>query len=68
MQDEIVSRLANQHQTELIEIEARRSEHTPNPTAIDLELQGYALVLGEPMRSGSIPPACFLTRARARSG
>ena len=42
MQDEIVSRLANQLQTELFDIEARRAEHAPNPTAIDLEFQGFA--------------------------
>jgi TolB-like protein/Tfp pilus assembly protein PilF len=40
MQDEIVSRLANTLRTELIEAEARRSERSPHPDAMDLYFQG----------------------------
>jgi TolB-like protein/class 3 adenylate cyclase len=42
MQDEIVARLANQLQAELIAVEARRAERTPNPDSIDLYFQGQA--------------------------
>jgi len=42
MQDEIVSRLANQLGAELIAAEARRAERTPNPDSIDLYFQGMA--------------------------
>jgi TolB-like protein len=44
MQDEIVSRLANQLQTELIAIEARRAAQARNPDSLDLVFQGYALI------------------------
>jgi TolB-like protein len=40
MQDEIVSRLANQLQAELIAAEARRAERSPNPDSMDLYFQG----------------------------
>jgi hypothetical protein len=36
MQDEVVSRLANTLNTELIEAEARRAERSPHPDAMDL--------------------------------
>jgi len=42
MQDEIVSRLANALNSQLIEVEARRAERTPNPDATDLFFQGAA--------------------------
>ena len=42
MQDEIVSRLANTLNTELIEAEARRAERLPRPDAMDLYFQGVA--------------------------
>jgi TolB-like protein/Tfp pilus assembly protein PilF len=42
MQDEIVSRLANTLNTELIEAEARRAERSPHPDAMDLYFQGMA--------------------------
>src|SRR5499427_4066850 len=42
MQDEIVSRLANTLNTQLIEAEARRAERTLHPDAMDLCLQGRA--------------------------
>jgi TolB-like protein/class 3 adenylate cyclase/Tfp pilus assembly protein PilF len=42
MQDEIVSRLANQLRQELIEVEARRAEQEPNPDSIDYYFRGVA--------------------------
>jgi TolB-like protein/Tfp pilus assembly protein PilF len=40
MQDEIVSRLANALDAELIAAEARRAERSPHPDALDLVFQG----------------------------
>jgi tetratricopeptide (TPR) repeat protein len=40
MQDEIVARLANQLQTELTAVEARRAAHMSNPDSMDLYFQG----------------------------
>jgi len=42
MQDEIVARLANTLNVEMIAAEARRAEHSANPDAMDLNFQGYA--------------------------
>jgi TolB-like protein/class 3 adenylate cyclase/Flp pilus assembly protein TadD len=42
MQDEIVSRLANTLNTQLIEAEARRAERSLHPDATDLNFQGLA--------------------------
>jgi TolB-like protein/class 3 adenylate cyclase len=42
MQDEIVSRLANQLRGELLDAEARRAENEPNPDSIDLYFRGVA--------------------------
>src|SRR4029434_5503663 len=42
MQDEIVSRLANTLNTQLIEAEARRAERSLHPDAMDLYFQGRA--------------------------
>ena len=42
MQDEIVARLANQLEAELIAAEARRAERTANPDSMDLYFQGRA--------------------------
>ena len=42
MQDEIVARLANALNAELIAIEARRAEESPNPDSMDLYFQGVA--------------------------
>jgi adenylate cyclase len=42
MQDEIVSRLANQLGTELTSAEARRAERASNPDSMDLFFQGLA--------------------------
>jgi TolB-like protein/class 3 adenylate cyclase/Flp pilus assembly protein TadD len=46
MQDEVVARLANQLQAELIDIEARRAEKAPNPDSMDLYFQGRAILYG----------------------
>ncbi|MGY3484692.1 TolB-like protein/Flp pilus assembly protein TadD [Bradyrhizobium sp. USDA 4011] len=42
MQDEIVSRLANTLNSQLIAVEARRAEHSPCPDTTDLYFQGAA--------------------------
>ena len=42
MQDEIVARLANSLNTQLITAEARRAERAPNPDSMDLYFQGMA--------------------------
>ncbi len=42
MQDEIVARLANALDTQLITAEARRAERAPNPDSMDLYFQGRA--------------------------
>jgi TolB-like protein/class 3 adenylate cyclase len=42
MQDEIVSRLANTLNTQLIAVEARRAERSPHPDATDMCFQGAA--------------------------
>jgi TolB-like protein/Tfp pilus assembly protein PilF len=42
MQDEIVSRLANTLDAELVAAEARRAERAPHPDAMDLVFQGRA--------------------------
>ena len=44
MQDEIVSRLANTLNAELIAAEARRAESEPDPGSMDLYFQGTALL------------------------
>ena len=42
MQDEIVARLANALNTELVAAEARRAEQAPSPDSMDLYFQGLA--------------------------
>jgi TolB-like protein/class 3 adenylate cyclase len=44
MQDEIVARLANQLDTQLVAAEARRAERAPHPDSMDLYFQGMACV------------------------
>jgi len=44
MQDEIVARLANALNAQLVTAEARRSEQAPNPDSMDLYFQGLALL------------------------
>jgi TolB-like protein len=57
MQDEIVSRLANTLNAELIKAEARRAERSPRPDAMDLYFQGRAFL------SKGITPA-IMARAK----
>ena len=42
MQDEIVSRLANTLNAQLIAVEARRAERSPHPDAMDMYFQGWS--------------------------
>jgi hypothetical protein len=42
MQDEIVARLANALNAQLVAAEARRAEQAPKPDSIDLNFQGLA--------------------------
>jgi TolB-like protein/class 3 adenylate cyclase len=42
IQDEIVSRLANALDSQLVEAEAQRASHSPHPDAMDLYFQGRA--------------------------
>src|ERR1700722_12090637 len=42
MQDEIVARLANALNAQLVAVEARRAEKAPNPDSMDLYFQGLA--------------------------
>ncbi|MGO9640690.1 MAG: hypothetical protein ACLP1Y_05235 [Candidatus Acidiferrales bacterium] len=58
MQDEIVARLANQLQGELIDAEARRVECAANPDSMDLYFQGRAIL------NRGVNPG-MLARARA---
>ena len=44
LQDEIVSRLANELEAQLTEVDARRSERFPHPGSMDLYFQGRALL------------------------
>jgi TolB-like protein/class 3 adenylate cyclase/tetratricopeptide (TPR) repeat protein len=58
MQDEIVSRLANALDAELIAAEARRAERSPHPDAMDLVFQGSSWL------NKGLTPDCL---AQARS-
>jgi TolB-like protein/class 3 adenylate cyclase/Tfp pilus assembly protein PilF len=44
MQDEIVARIANTLNAQLVAVEARRAEHAPAPDSLDLYFQGEAWV------------------------
>jgi TolB-like protein/class 3 adenylate cyclase len=57
MQDEIVARLANALNAQLITAEARRAERAPNPDSMDLYFQGMVWA-----NKGSTPE--YLTQAR----
>jgi len=65
MQDEIVPRLANAANAQLIEAEARRAENTPNPDAMDLIFRGRHS-FNEGLTSGSLTQArVYFERALA---
>jgi tetratricopeptide (TPR) repeat protein len=57
MQDEIVARLANQLQAQLVAAEAHRAERAPHPDSMDLYFQGMAW-----RNKGAAPQ--YLTKAR----
>jgi TolB-like protein/class 3 adenylate cyclase/Tfp pilus assembly protein PilF len=57
MQDEIVARLANTLNAQLIAAEARRAERAPNPDSMDLYFQGMAWI-----NTGTTPE--YMTQAR----
>ena len=57
MQDEIVSRLANALNAELVAAEASRAEHSPHPGSMDFYFQGAAW-----LNRGSSPE--YMTQAR----
>lgn len=65
MQDEIVSRLANTLNTQLIEAEARRAERSPHQDAMDLYFQGRAWVNKGPAPEHLIQARGFFERALA---
>ena len=60
MQDEIVSRLANTLNAELIEAEARRAERSLHPDAMDLYFQGRACLNKGPTPEYLTKRAAFL--------
>ena len=63
MQDEIVARLANTLNAELIAAEARRAERSPHPDAMDLYFQGWAWFNRGPSQEGSAKAKRFFERA-----
>jgi TolB-like protein/class 3 adenylate cyclase len=65
MQDEIVARLANALNTELVTAEARRAERTPNPDSMDLYFQGLALLNKGLTRDTTAEARSFFDRALA---
>jgi TolB-like protein/class 3 adenylate cyclase len=65
MQDEIVARLANQLNTELILAEARRSQRQPRPDLLDLLLQGTAWVHKGPTAENLSQARSYFERALA---
>ena len=67
MQDEIVARLANALNTQLIIAEAQRAEHAPNPDSMDLCFQGWAGRIGALRRTISRRRAALRARPGARS-
>jgi TolB-like protein/tetratricopeptide (TPR) repeat protein len=63
MQDEIVSRLANTLNAELIAAEARRAEHLPAPSTMDLYFQGAAWLNKGPSPANPTQARSFFERA-----
>jgi TolB-like protein/class 3 adenylate cyclase len=64
-QDEIVARLANALNTELVAAEARRAERTPTPDSTDLYFQGLAWFNKGWSRDGIAQARSFFDRAHA---
>ena len=68
MQDEIVSRLANTLEAQLIAVEARRAERSLHPDAMDLCFQGGSLLQqGADPRTHGASARLFRTCPGARS-
>lgn len=63
MQDEIVARLANALNAQLVVAEARRAEQAPNPDALDLCFQGAAWLYKGPLPNNSAQARQFFDRA-----
>lgn len=65
MQDEIVSRLANALDVQLVVAEARRAERSLNPDALDLAFQGFACLYKGPTPEHLTRARDFFERAMA---
>ncbi|OKO87963.1 adenylate cyclase, partial [Bradyrhizobium sp. NAS80.1] len=65
MQDEIVSRLANTLDAELVRAEAKRAERVLNPNAIELCFQGTAWVYRGPTRENMAMAQQYFAKALA---
>jgi TolB-like protein/DNA-binding winged helix-turn-helix (wHTH) protein len=65
MQDEIVSRLANTLNAELVAAEARRAEYTPVPVSMDLYFRGSAILNKGPSPDNLTHAHEFFERALA---
>ncbi|WFU78333.1 winged helix-turn-helix domain-containing tetratricopeptide repeat protein [Bradyrhizobium sp. CIAT3101] len=65
MQDEIVARLANALDAQLIEAEARRAERSPHPDAVDLCFQGRHSLNKGRTPENMAEARCFFERASA---
>jgi TolB-like protein/class 3 adenylate cyclase len=65
MQDEIVSRLANTLNAQLVVAEARRAEHRLHPDAVDLYFRGIAAVYNGPVLQNMAEARGFFERALA---
>ena len=63
MQDEIVSRLANELNAELVLAEAKRAERALNPTALELCFQGGASIYKGPTHENLAAARDFFERA-----
>jgi hypothetical protein len=63
MQDEIVARLANALNAQIIAAEARRAEQAPNPESMDLYFQGLAWFNKGITRDNSAQAKSFFDRA-----
>ena len=65
MQDEIVARLANALNAQLVAAEARRAEQAPNPDSMDLYFQGLAWLNKGPTPDNVAQARGFFDRALA---
>jgi TolB-like protein len=65
LQDEIVARLANALNTQLVVAEARRAEQTPHPDSMDLYFQGLACMHKGRTLESIVKARSFFERATA---